>query len=369
MLLQAGAAAGQRPDHGAVVLSEGTTAFVEEPVKATNFHRALYLALALFAFAIAAPARALGVAVSVGFAPPALPVYVQPACPGPGYLWTPGYWAYDPVYGYYWVPGTWVPAPVGLLWTPGYWGFAEGLYVWHAGYWGPRVGFYGGVNYGFGYFGAGFAGGYWRDHAFYYNRAVTNVTNTSITNVYNTPVVNNVGGSHASFNGPGGVQARPTAPELEAANDRHFGATSDQQRHESQARALPSLRASANRGQPPIAAASRPGAFGAHGGGLAQRGEGQAPHGAAHAPRNGANAPHRPAPGNHASGQAYPGHTAYSGGEAARARAPYGARAPVARPVARWSPPARPMQVHYSSAPAARVASPRTAREPAARRD
>ena len=28
--------------------------------------------------------------------------------PGPGYIWTPGYWAYDPADGYYWVPGTWV---------------------------------------------------------------------------------------------------------------------------------------------------------------------------------------------------------------------------------------------------------------------
>ena len=31
-----------------------------------------------------------------------------------------------------------------------------------AGYWGPHVGYYGGVNYGFGYMGVGFAGGAWR---------------------------------------------------------------------------------------------------------------------------------------------------------------------------------------------------------------
>lgn len=310
-------------------------------MKATNFHRALCLALALFAFAVAGPARAF-VAVSVTLAPPALPVYVQPPCPGSGYLWTPGYWGYDPVYGYYWVPGTWVLAPVGFLWTPGYWGFGEGVYVWHAGYWGPRVGFYGGVNYGFGYFGAGFAGGYWRDHAFYYNRAVTNVSNTSITNVYNTTVVNNGGTSHASFNGPGGMQARPNAAEMEAANQPHYGATSDQQRHESQARGLPSLRASANHGQPPIAAAPRPGAFAAHGGGLAQRGEGQAPHGAAQEPRNGANAPHRP---------------------------PYDPRAHAARSAAHWSPAARPVQARYSNAPPARIASPRTERAPADHRN
>jgi hypothetical protein len=45
--------------------------------------------------------------ISVAFGPPALPVYDQPLCPGDGYLWTPGYWAWDDDGGdYYWVPGT-----------------------------------------------------------------------------------------------------------------------------------------------------------------------------------------------------------------------------------------------------------------------
>jgi hypothetical protein len=99
--------------------------------------------------------------LSVTIAPPLLPVYVQPVCPGPGYIWVPGYWAYND-FGYYWVPGTWVRAPfVGAFWTPGYWGWADGSYVWHEGFWGPEVGFYGGVDYGFGYFGVGYVGGYW----------------------------------------------------------------------------------------------------------------------------------------------------------------------------------------------------------------
>ena len=51
---------------------------------------------------------AVGVSIRVG--PPALPVYEQPACPGDGYLWTPGYWNYGPV-GYFWVPGVWVRPP------------------------------------------------------------------------------------------------------------------------------------------------------------------------------------------------------------------------------------------------------------------
>jgi hypothetical protein len=55
-------------------------------------------------------------------APPELPAYEQPICPGDGYIWTPGYWAWDGEY--YWVPGTWVMAPeAGYLWTPGYWGW------------------------------------------------------------------------------------------------------------------------------------------------------------------------------------------------------------------------------------------------------
>jgi hypothetical protein len=118
-------------------------------------------------FALAATALPSGssaqIVVTVAIAPPELPVYDQPEIPGPGYIWTPGFWAYCPD-GYYWVPGTWVEPPtVGLLWTPGYWGWRHGLYVWHAGYWGPHVGYYGGINYGFGYVGSGYEGGYWRE--------------------------------------------------------------------------------------------------------------------------------------------------------------------------------------------------------------
>jgi len=87
--------------------------------------------------------------------PPPLPEYSQPDCPGDGYLWTPGYWSYAPQ-GYYWVPGVWArPPETAFLWTPGYWGFVGGSYRYHYGYWGPHIGFYGGINYGFGYVGVG----------------------------------------------------------------------------------------------------------------------------------------------------------------------------------------------------------------------
>src|SRR5271170_196113 len=121
----------------------------------------------------------IGIGLSITIAPPLLPVYVQPAIPAPGYMWQPGYWAYGP-YGYFWVPGTWVAAPeVGFLWTPGYWGFDDGFYRWNGGYWANQVGFDGGINYGFGYFGHGYNGGGWYGGHFRYNTAVTTV-NTSI---------------------------------------------------------------------------------------------------------------------------------------------------------------------------------------------
>src|SRR5574337_1584146 len=137
------------------------------------------LAAFLVTAALAAPLMTISgtasaqvyVGISVGYAPPPLPWYPQPICPGDGYIWTPGYWAWGP-YGYYWVPGTWVLAPrVGFLWTPGYWGWSGGMYWWHPGYWGSHIGFYGGINYGYGYVGEGYVGGYWRGGAFYYNRA------------------------------------------------------------------------------------------------------------------------------------------------------------------------------------------------------
>ena len=68
-------------------------------------------------------------------------------------MWTPGYWAYsDDTGDYYWVPGAWVPAPYGgALWTPPYWGWYDGHLRFNEGYWGAHVGYYGGVNYGFGF--------------------------------------------------------------------------------------------------------------------------------------------------------------------------------------------------------------------------
>jgi hypothetical protein len=201
--------------------------------------------------------------ISVSFGPPPLPVYEQPPCPEDGYLWTPGYWAYDNYFGYYWVPGTWVLAPQpGLLWTPAWWGWNEGAFLFHGGYWAPHVGFYGGINYGFGFFGQGYAGGRWDGNHFYYNRSVSNINVTSIHNVYNTTVVNNVTVNHISYNGGnGGVEARPTREQEEVAHEQHVAPQPAQLRHLQLARANPQLRAEFNHGKPAIAATARPAVF------------------------------------------------------------------------------------------------------------
>ena len=226
----------------------------------------LYMCL-LFGFILlafpAVSSAQIAVGVSIRIGPPALPVYPQPVCPAPGYIWTPGYWAYGPA-GYYWVPGTWVVAPaVGLLWTPGYWGWAGGFYAWHAGYWGPHVGFYGGINYGFGYGGVGFAGGYWNHGVFAYNSSVANVNTTIIHNTYNkTVIVNNTTVNNVSYNGGvGGTVARPNAAELAAAREQHIAPTAEQTQHANAASTNHALLASVNHGHPAIAATARPGEF------------------------------------------------------------------------------------------------------------
>lgn len=226
------------------------------------------LCLAVGCLAIPVQSRAqVAVGISVRIGPPVLPVYVQPICPGPDYIWIPGYWAYDyDDADYYWVPGTWVLAPEpGLLWTPGYWGWSDGFYIWHAGYWGPVVGFYGGINYGFGYPGVGFYGGYWRGGSYYYNRSVTNVNVNIVHNTYNTTVFNNRT-NRVSFNGgQGGVNARPTSAELATEHQRHVSMTAEQSQLVQTARSDRNLRASVNHGRPDVAATPRPGEFRGHG--------------------------------------------------------------------------------------------------------
>jgi WXXGXW repeat (2 copies) len=209
------------------------------------------------------PAASAQISVSIRIAPPALLVYAQPPVPGDGYIWVPGYWGWSHVdRAYYWVPGTWVQAPhEGALWTPGYWAFESSGYLWHVGYWGSRVGFYGGINYGYGYSGSGYKGGRWDHGAFRYNRAVSNVDTQVVRHVYGAPPIGNASKhvNRVSFSHSKAVaRGRPTASEREFQAAPHAGPSDEQIRHEDAARGMPSQRWRTPRGLPQVAATPRP---------------------------------------------------------------------------------------------------------------
>jgi hypothetical protein len=223
------------------------------------------IAFFLFALAVTGSPSRSSAQISVGFsittAPPELPVYVQPPIPEYGYIWAPGYWAYGPD-GYFWVPGTWVRPPVvGVLWTPGYWGWREGVYVWNEGYWGPHIGYYGGINYGFGYLGRGYEGGRWEGGVFSYNSTVNNFGSVKVVNVYNKTVIENTTVNKVSFNGPGGAAVQPNPQEQAAAREQHTPPTPLQAQHVTAASSNKALLASVNHGAPAVAATTKPGTF------------------------------------------------------------------------------------------------------------
>jgi hypothetical protein len=183
----------------------------------------------LIAAAIAVPMLTLptaqaqiSIGISVGFAPPVMPVYAQPPIPGDGYIWTPGYWGYTDDDGYFWVPGTWVLAP-----EPG--------------------------------------GGEWRGGHFFYNGAVANFGGWHPTNVYvdRDVIVHNtiVNPGHASFNGPGGIDRQPSPQERQFANERHIAPTANQVSHQTAASQDRSQLASVNHGRPGTTATSNVGAY------------------------------------------------------------------------------------------------------------
>jgi hypothetical protein len=217
------------------------------------------------AAALAGPAQAqLSIDVRVTIAPPQLPYYEQPVIPAEGYLWVPGFWAWDQTEAdYYWVPGTWVEPPQPeLLWTPAYWGWADGRYVFFPGYWAREVGFYGGIDYGYGYTGEGYLGGRWDNGVFFYNRSVNNVESVRITNVYNQTVVVNRTTTNASFNGGnGGTTVRPTPQQEAIAKQRHVEATPLQRQQVEAASKDRALFSKQNHGEPAVAATPRAGVF------------------------------------------------------------------------------------------------------------
>lgn len=190
--------------------------------------RTLGLFLAAAAVWLAPTFAFAGYFAFVETAPPPLPVYSQPSCPVAGYLWTPGYWAYGSA-GYYWVPGVWVAPPrAGVLWTPGYWSQVGTVYTWRSGYWSFQVGYYGRVNYGFGYNGTGFQGGSWDGTAFRYSASNAAFVRAASAGL-GTPL------DRASFHEQGSAGIAPTAEELAAGRELRFRPTAEQTQHEQDA--------------------------------------------------------------------------------------------------------------------------------------
>jgi WXXGXW repeat (2 copies) len=234
----------------------------QSPTFKTVLLAAAIVASPLIAAAPTPATAQTAIELSVQVAPPILPTYAQPPLPEPGYIWTPGYWHWSQREGYYWVPGTWVLPPMaGMLWTPPYWRWADGAYIFHPGYWGPNVGYYGGVNYGFGYGGVGYQGGRWDGGNFFYNRTVNNFGSVPIAHVYeqNVTVTSHTKMSYAG--GAGGIKNAPTAAERSAEHDRHAPVTAEQTKHIAAAANTHALAASHNQGRPTIAATSRSAQF------------------------------------------------------------------------------------------------------------
>jgi len=231
---------------------------------ATRITRLIAPALLLTLVCSIGPAIASSqLSITVTTAPPALPMYEQPPCPEDGWLWSPGYWAWGDD-GYYWVPGQWVPAPyTGAMWTPPWWGWENNRYRFHEGYWGNDVGYYGGIDYGYGYMGEGFVGGEWRGDRFAYNTAVMRVNRTVVRNVYvNETIVRQrtiANDRRIAYNGgPGGIRHEPTPIERRGMTGRHTALTPVQQQQIQAARADRGSYAKANGGRPQRVVVARP---------------------------------------------------------------------------------------------------------------
>ena len=283
------------------------------------------------------------------YAPPPIPTYDQPPPPADGYIWTPGYWAWtDTDEDYYWVPGVWVEPPdPGVLWTPGYWAMVDDEYVWSPGFWAATVGFYGGVDYGWGYSGRGYYGGRWQDNHFYYNASVNNLGPGQSAYVYRQ-AAQVWTGQRVSYNGgPGGIRALPTPLDEAALSGRRAPPTSLQAQQIQAALAARPLRASINRGRPPVVATSRAGVF--QGPGVVTQVRTAARY----------NPPPRPATGRALipGGQAIPGHAVAPAAAAVAHGAGFGrAQAPVASVPLRAGEGQRGMAVPVDRRAAARGA-------------
>lgn len=76
--------------------------------------------------------------VGINVGPPPAPVVVAPPPPvQPGYVWAPGYWAWDG-YRYAWVEGRWIAPRAGYAWVAPRWERRGPNWFFVDGYWAPH---------------------------------------------------------------------------------------------------------------------------------------------------------------------------------------------------------------------------------------
>ena len=93
-----------------------------------------WLASAILAAGLTAPAFA-GVGVYIGAPPPPLRYEAAPPMPGPGYVWTAGYWNWAGG-RYVWAPGVWRRPPyAGAYWTHPHYDHYSNGWAYHEGHW------------------------------------------------------------------------------------------------------------------------------------------------------------------------------------------------------------------------------------------
>lgn len=96
----------------------------------------LLAATMMMAGACAGPRYGYGAGVAVGYGPPPPPRYGPMGyAPGPGYVWTDGYWNRGSG-GWGWINGSWRRPPrPRSVWVPGNWYQHRGGYRFRQGYW------------------------------------------------------------------------------------------------------------------------------------------------------------------------------------------------------------------------------------------
>ena len=77
------------------------------------------------------------VSIGIAIGPPPPLVVAPPPAPAPGYVWAPGYWAWNG-YQHVWIGGYWLSPRPGYYWVPDRWEHRGPQWHHVHGHWSPR---------------------------------------------------------------------------------------------------------------------------------------------------------------------------------------------------------------------------------------